>query len=157
MHTKPKFYYRDLKKRGIHYQKWPELNIFVKKYTALDGTEREKRIRLIPSSDAHLRYYRMVSKLLASGKARYSRGIIRRYVFKYWLWAMCSDFWFDCKVEYKLKLLSCMLRFAEKYIISGKMPRKFFSQNSLNIVMRGILFQSANKVKQANRIAKGID
>lgn len=37
-----KFYYRDLKMHGIHYQKVPTRRIFLRKYIAMDGTEREK-------------------------------------------------------------------------------------------------------------------
>lgn len=42
MPDSPKFYYRDARIHGIPFQKYPEVHVFLGKYTAMDGTERER-------------------------------------------------------------------------------------------------------------------
>lgn len=116
-----KFYYRDLKMHGIHYQKWPKKSIFIRKYIALDGTEREKWVCHDPDS-AYNHYLKMIDRVLVRRKPSDVRGILRRATFKLWLVAMQSARWVHYKTEFKIGILKNMMFLLEKYIISGRIP-----------------------------------
>lgn len=114
-----KFYYRDLKMHGIHYQKWPNKRIFLRKYTALDGSEREKWVCHNPDY-AYNAYLKMIDRVLVRRKPSDVRGILRRATFKLWLVAMNSPRWVHYKPEFKIDILKHMMRLLEIYIISGR-------------------------------------
>lgn len=116
-----KFYYRDLKMHGIHYQKWPKKSIFLRKYIALDGTEREKWVCHDPDC-AYNAYLKMIDRVLVRRKPSDVRGILRRATFKLWLVAMNSPRWVHYKHEFKLGILKNMMFLLEKYVISGRIP-----------------------------------
>ena len=116
-----KFYYRDLKMHGIHYQKWPEKRIFLRKYIAFDGTEREKWVCHNPDC-AYNAYLKMLDRVLVRRKPSDMRGILRRATFKLWLVSMNSPRWIHYKTEFKIGILKNMMYLLEKYIISGRIP-----------------------------------
>lgn len=116
-----KFYYRDLKMHGIHYQKWPKKSIFLRKYIALDGTEREKWVCHDPDS-AYNHYLKMIDRVLVRRNPSDVRGILRRATFKLWFVAMNSPRWVHYKTEFKIDILKNMMHLLEKYIISGRIP-----------------------------------
>ena len=116
-----KFYYRYLKMHGIHYQKWPKKSIFLRKYIAMDGTEREKWVCHDPDS-AYNHYLKMIDRVLVRRNPSDVRGILRRATFKLWLVAMNSPRWVHYKTEFKIDILKNMMHLLEKYIISGRIP-----------------------------------
>lgn len=122
-----KFYFRDLKMHGIHYQKWPNKRIFIRKYIAFDGTEREKWIGHDPDC-AYNDYLKMIDRVLVRRKPSDMRGILRRATFKMWLVSMQSSRWHYYKTEFKIDMLKHMMQLLDKYIISGRIPLRLRAQ-----------------------------
>jgi len=121
MNTFPKFYYRDLKIHGIHYQKWPAKRILIRNYIALDGTEREKWACHNPDC-AYNDYLKMIDRVLVRRKPGDMRGILRRATFKLWFFSMESPRWIHYKPEFKIDILKHMMQLLEKFVISGRIP-----------------------------------
>lgn len=128
-----KFYFRELKMHGIHYQKWPKKRIFIRKYIALDGTEREKWIGHDPDC-AYNDYLNMIDRVLVRRKPRDMRGILRRATFKLWLVAMQSPIWIHYKPEFKIDMLKHMMQLLDIYIISGRIPLRLRAHGIRNLM-----------------------
>lgn len=143
MTDSPKFYYRDAKIHGIPFQKYPEVHVFLGKYTALDGTERERWAHFDPDHCPYMRYTRMVSSMLARRNPRELRGVLRRYAVRYWMWAMQMTRWRAYKQEYRFEVLKYAMKMLEQYVISGRMPRRIRAQGAGNIM--GWLLDMAKK------------
>lgn len=141
----PNFYYRDLKIRGIPYQKYPPVRVFIGNYIALDGTKRERWISADPKIGAQFRYYKTVSKMLARRNPRKLRGVLRRFTVKYWFWQMSTPRWCKMLPDYKLKLLEKMMTLLEKYIISGRLPKQLRSQG-IERVMCWLMYTANRKI-----------
>ena len=134
MPDSPKFYYRDAKILDIPFQKYPEVHVFLGKYTAMDGTERERWAHFDPDHCPYMRYNRMVNRMLARRNPRELRGVLRRYVVRYWMWAMQMPRWQVYKPECRFELLKCAMEMLEKYVISGRMPLRLRAQGAGNIM-----------------------
>lgn len=145
MTDSPKFYYRDATIRGIPFQTYPEVHVFLGKYTAMDGTERERWAHFNPDHCPFRRYSRMVSSMLARRNPRELRGVLRRYAVRYWMWAMQMPRWRLYKQEYRFEVLKCAMKMLEKYVISGRMPLHFRAQGA-EIIMVWLLYTAKQKV-----------
>ena len=145
MPAPPKFYYRDAKILGIPFQKYPEVHVFLGKYTALDGTERERWAHFDPDHCPYMRYNRMVSSMLARRNPRELRGVLRRYAVRYWMWAMQMPRWRLYKQECLFEVLKCAMQMLESYVISGRMSRRLRAQGAGN-VMGWLLAKAKHKV-----------
>jgi hypothetical protein len=120
MTDSPKFYYRDAKIHGIPFQKYPETHVFLGKYIAMDGTERERWAHFDPDHCTFMRYSRMVSSMLARRNPRELRGVLRRYAVRYWMWAMQVPRWRVYKQECRLEVLKYAMKLLEKHVITGR-------------------------------------
>ena len=145
MPESPKFYYRDATIRGIPFQKYPKVHVFLGKYTALDGTERERWANFDPGHCPYLRYTSMASRMLARRNPRELRGVLRRYAVRYWMWAMQKPRWRVYKQECRLEVLKCAMEMLDKYVISGRMPLRLRAQGAEN-VMGWLLYTAKKKV-----------
>ena len=145
MTDSPKFYYRDAKILGIPFQKYPEVHVFLGKYTAMDGTERERWVHFSPAHCPYLRYNRMVNRMLVRRNPRELRGVLRRYAVRYWMWAMQVPFWRVYKQECRFEVLKCAMEMLEKFVISGRMSRRLRAQGAAYI-MGWLLTKAKQKV-----------
>ena len=145
MTDSPKFYYRDAKILGIPFQKYPEVHVFLGKYTAMDGTERERWAHFDPDHCPYMRYNRMVNSMLARRNPRELRGVLRRYAVRYWMWVMQKPRWHVYKQECRLEVLKCAMEMLEKFVISGRMPLRLRAQGAEN-VMGWLLYTAKKKV-----------
>ena len=145
MSESPKFYYRDAKILGIPFQKYPKVHVFLGKYTARDGTEREHWAHFDPDHCPFMRYSRMVSSMLARRNPRELRRVLRRYAVRYWMWAMQMPRWRVYKPEYRFEVLKYAMKMLERYVISGRMPRSVRAQGAGNI-MGWLLAEAKQKV-----------
>lgn len=145
MPDSPKFYYRDAKILGIPFQKYPKVHVFLGKYTALDGTERERWADFDPAHCPYIRYNRMANKMLVRRNPRELRGVLRRFTVKYWFWQMSTPRWCKMLPDYKLKLLEKMMTLLEKYIISGRLPKQLRSQG-IERVMCWLMYTANRKI-----------
>ena len=141
----PKFYYRDAKIHGIPFQKYPKVHVFLGKYTAMDGTERERWADFDPTNCPYMRYNRMVNSMLARRNPRELRGVLRRYAVRYWLWAMQRPRWRVYKQECRFEVLKYAMKLLEQYVISGRMPLRLRAQGASNI-MGWLLTKAKQKV-----------
>ncbi len=117
---RPKFLYRQLKVRGVLYQYTNPFNMFLRKYTALDGTTREKWIRSNPATDANWRQSKLVERTIKRGLSHKRRRLIRQFAFQFWLLTIHSEAWKYYLPEFKLETANQMMRLVEKYLVSGK-------------------------------------
>lgn len=117
---RPKFLYRQLKVRGVLYQYTNPFNMFLRKYIALDGTEREQWIRSNPATDANWRQAKVVERTINRGLSHKRRRLIRQFAFQFWLLTIHSEAWKGYLPEFKLETGNQMMRMVEKYLVSGK-------------------------------------
>ena len=118
----PKFFFRDLKLRGIPYQHTGERQVDLGTYTCkLDGSERRRIIGWNPKSDAMRQAGNKVERTLARGLGGRRPLQIRRYAFKLWFKAANTEpMWMFFAPDVKLKILNRFMYLVRKYIVSGR-------------------------------------
>ena len=119
-YSRPKFLYRHLKVCGVLYQYTNPFNMFLRKYTALDGTEREKWIRSNPATDANWRQTELVDRTIKRGLSHKRRRLIRQFAVQFWLLTIHSESWKGYLPDFKLETANQLMRLVEKYLVSGK-------------------------------------
>lgn len=121
MKSRPPFFYRYMTLRGIPYQYSQPKDIFLGKYIALDGTERERWIRTRPDCDAFYRRKKIVERVLRRHEVRKHQRMISRFAFECWFRAFGPTKKTLYLLEYRLAVLNRMMFLVKRYLIQRNM------------------------------------
>lgn len=122
MKSRSPFFYRYMTVRGIPYQYTQPKDIFLGKYIALDGTERERWIHTRPDDDAFYRRRKIVERVLRRHEVSKHQRMISRFAFECWFRAFgpTKTTWY--LFEYRLAVLKRMMYLVKKYLIRKNKP-----------------------------------
>jgi len=118
----PKFFFRDLKLRGIPYQLTGERVVDLGTYISkLTGSEKRRLIGWDPKTDALWQAAKQVERTIARGLCGRRPLQIRRYAFKMWFKVTSTaPTLMHYTPEVKLKILNRFMYLVRKYIVSGR-------------------------------------
>lgn len=108
--------------RGIPYQYTQPKDIFLGKYIALDGTERERWIHTRPDDDAFYRRRKVVEQVLRRHEVSKHQRMISRFAFECWFRAFGPTKTTGYLFEYRLAVLNRMMYLVKKYLIQKNKP-----------------------------------
>lgn len=111
--------------RGIPYQYTQPKDIFLGKYIALDGTERERWVLIHPDSDADYRRRKTVERVLLKHEVHKHQRMISRFAFECWFRAFGPTRKNLYLFEYRLAVLNRMMYLVKRYLIQQNKPVRF--------------------------------